>query len=137
FKALVWSRRGVNTRINHRLDLSTAIVAGPAVTNFVFAHICRPLRCNQRVIAFGARHSIRRAIVDPRGRHDHLPYRLISYGVTGSKHYETSIVNLWMNGALPQNQFLNLSQSRLSPVGGTNLVKSHSPTKWQVFRNGA
>jgi hypothetical protein len=33
-------RRCSNTRVNHRLDLVTAIVAGPEMTDFVLGRIC-------------------------------------------------------------------------------------------------
>src|SRR5262249_23906097 len=79
--ALAEFRCGVNTRINRHLDLVTAIFTRPEMTDFTFAHVRRPLRCDQQVVAFGARHSIGRANVDSSGRHDHLPYFLVSYGV--------------------------------------------------------
>jgi hypothetical protein len=81
FNALAEFRCGVNTRINRHLDLVTAIFTTPEMTDFTFAHVRRPLRCDQQVVAFGARHSIGRANIDPRGRHDHLPYFFGSYGV--------------------------------------------------------
>jgi hypothetical protein len=47
FNALAEFRCGVNTRINHHLDLVTAIFTRPEMTDFVFAHVRRPLRCDQ------------------------------------------------------------------------------------------
>jgi hypothetical protein len=35
-------------------------------------------------------------------------FRSISWTRSKPKHYDTPIVNLWMNGALPQNEFRNL-----------------------------
>jgi len=40
------SSNGVNTRINRHLDLVTAIFTRPEMTDFVFAHVRRPSRCN-------------------------------------------------------------------------------------------
>jgi hypothetical protein len=102
FNALTVFRCGANTRINRHLDLVTAIFTRPEMTDFTFAQVRRPLRCDQQVVAFGARHSIGRANVDPSGGHDHLPY-FFGFSWRGEiKHYDTPTVNLWMNGALPQ-----------------------------------
>jgi hypothetical protein len=38
------SRRGINTRIDQHLDLVTTILARPEMTDFVLAHVLRPLR---------------------------------------------------------------------------------------------
>jgi hypothetical protein len=40
-KPLVWSRRGVDPQIDSQLDLVTAIVAGPEVTDFMVADVRR------------------------------------------------------------------------------------------------
>jgi hypothetical protein len=71
----------VETQIDGHLDLVTATLAGPYMTDFVVAHVCRRLWRDQQVIAFAARHSRARASVRPRGQHDHLPNALSSYGV--------------------------------------------------------
>jgi len=42
-----FNARGVNTRIDRHLDLVTAIFTRPEMTDFVFAHVCRPSRCDQ------------------------------------------------------------------------------------------
>src|SRR5262249_52822936 len=79
-----WScgeRVGTNTRIDQYLDLVTTIFAGPEMTDFVLAHVLRPLRRNHQLITFSARHSVERAINNPSGRHDHLPYCSFLYGV--------------------------------------------------------
>jgi hypothetical protein len=47
FNALTEFQCGVNTRIDRQLDLVTAIFTRPEVTDFVFAHVRRPLRCDQ------------------------------------------------------------------------------------------
>src|SRR5262249_29282808 len=47
FKALALSRRGVEKQIDGHLDLVTAILARPDMTDFVVAHVCRPLWCDQ------------------------------------------------------------------------------------------
>ena len=73
FKPLALCRRDVETQIDRHLDLVTAILAKPDMTDFVVAHVCRPLWCDQKVIALAARHSRARTIVHPSGRHDHLP----------------------------------------------------------------
>jgi hypothetical protein len=64
------SRRGINTRIDQHLDLVTTILARPEMTDFVLAHVLRPLRRNHQLITFSARHSVARAINDPSGRHE-------------------------------------------------------------------
>jgi len=73
FKPLPLRRRDVETQIDGHLDLVTAILAKPDMTDFVVAHIRRPLWCDQEVIAFAPHHSRARTIVHPSGRHDHLP----------------------------------------------------------------
>ena len=47
FQNLVLLRGGVDAQLNNHLDLVTAIVARPEMTDFVLGRICRPLRCNQ------------------------------------------------------------------------------------------
>jgi hypothetical protein len=71
----------VETQIDGHLDLVTATLARPYMTDFVVAHVCRRLWRDQQVIAFAARHSRARAIVRPRGQHDHLPILLVLNGV--------------------------------------------------------
>ena len=53
----------------------------PEMTDFATAHILRPIRGNYYLIALGAHYSIGRAIDDPSGRHDHLPFLSGSYCV--------------------------------------------------------
>jgi hypothetical protein len=45
----------VETQIHGHLDLVTAILARPDMTDFVVAHVCRRLWRDQQVIAFAAR----------------------------------------------------------------------------------
>jgi hypothetical protein len=47
FKTLVLCRRGVEAQIDGHLDLATAILARPDMTDFMVAHVCRPLWCDQ------------------------------------------------------------------------------------------
>src|SRR5262249_60766036 len=49
FKPLALCRRDVETQIDRHLDLVTAILAKPDMTDFVVAHVCRPLWCDQKV----------------------------------------------------------------------------------------
>src|SRR5262249_20708769 len=39
--------KALETQIDGHLDLVTAILARPDMTNFVVAHVCRPLWCDQ------------------------------------------------------------------------------------------
>jgi hypothetical protein len=73
----------------------TAIFAVPEMTNFVFAHVPRPSRCNQQIIAFWAFHPVGRKIVAPVDRHDERPLSLASlYGVQRWTHYDMSNLDL-------------------------------------------
>jgi hypothetical protein len=73
----------------------TAIFAVPEMTNFVFAHVPRPSRCNQQIIAFWAFHPVGREIVAPIDRHDERPLSLASlYGVQRWTHYDMSNLDL-------------------------------------------
>jgi hypothetical protein len=38
---------GIDAQIDRHVDLSTAILARPDVTDFVVAHVCRPAWCDQ------------------------------------------------------------------------------------------
>jgi hypothetical protein len=49
------SRRDINTRIDQHLDLVTTILARPEMTDFVLAHVLRPLRRNHQLITRAAR----------------------------------------------------------------------------------
>src|SRR5262249_70827 len=75
------SRYGMNTRIDQHLNLVTTIFARPEMTDFVLAHVLRPLPRNHQLITFTSRHSVGRAINDPSSRHGHLPYGSFLYGV--------------------------------------------------------
>ncbi len=57
----------VGTQIDGHLDLLTATLARPYMTDFVVAHVCRRLWRDQQVIAFAARCRAR-AIWPPRAR---------------------------------------------------------------------
>jgi hypothetical protein len=39
--------RGIDAKIDRHLDVSTAILARPDMTDFVLAHVCGPLWCDQ------------------------------------------------------------------------------------------
>jgi hypothetical protein len=80
-KALTLCRRGVEMQSDSHLDLVTATLARPDMTDFVVAHVCRRLWRDQWVIAFAARHSRARAIVHPRGHMTTSLMLLASYGV--------------------------------------------------------
>ena len=70
YNALASFRRGVDGQIDDHLDFVTATLAGPEMTDFVFAHVLRSARCDQCVITLTARHSVGRAIVAPHDRYD-------------------------------------------------------------------
>ena len=70
--------RGLTMHIDQHLDLVTTIFARPEMTDFVLAHVLRPLRRNHQLITFSARHSVGRATNDPSGRHRPPPLLFVS-----------------------------------------------------------
>jgi hypothetical protein len=81
--------------MEHHLNFMTAIFAVPEMTNFVFAHVPRPSRRNQQIIAFWAIHPVGRDIFGPIGRHDEHPLSLASlHGVQRWTHYDMSNFDL-------------------------------------------
>jgi hypothetical protein len=71
--------RRIKPQMVRCLELVTATFAGPGMTDMAFAHVFRPVWCNQSVIAPDARNSIRRIIVGQNDHHDRPPCILFCF----------------------------------------------------------